>query len=261
MTSHPVPEPVEWVSEVDGCSIVTATWGDGPPEIVLLHDGLGSIVQWGEVPRRIAGETGATVMAYDRPGHGRSVPAPRGPWPTEWLRHNAVLLDGLLADHQVERPMLVGHSDGGSVALLYSSAYADRVRGVVSIAAHSFVEPICSGAIVDMRADSDRIVRGLGRAHAHPAELFEAWSGVWVSDDFRSWDIRPELSAISAPTVVAQGTEDAYATDAMVHDTVAAIGDDATAHFIANHGHLVHYEDPDPVVALAADHWRLCSGV
>ena len=71
-------------SELDG--ITTQTWGSGPPDIVMLHDGLGSITQWGDVPARIAADTGATVMAYDRPGHGRSEPVPDGPWPTEWLR-------------------------------------------------------------------------------------------------------------------------------------------------------------------------------
>ena len=234
--------------------INTQTWGDGAPEIVLLHDGLGSITQWGDVPERIAAETGATVMAYERPGHGTSEPIPNGPWPTEWLRDNAELLADVLAHHGAERPMLVGHSDGGSIALLYASMYP--VSGVASIAAHTFVEPICSGAIVEMRAKTAGIVWGLARHHAHPAELFEAWSGVWVSDEFQAWDIRPELSAITVPTIVAQGTNDEYATDVMVHDTVAAIGSNARALFFADRGHLVHYEDPDPVVALAVNLWK-----
>lgn len=236
--------------------IVTKTWGDGPPDIVMLHDGLGSIAQWGDVPERIASETGATVMAYDRPGHGRSEPVPDGPWPTEWLRHNAGLLDELLVSHDAQRPMLVGHSDGGSIALLHAAMPgAVAVSAVAAIAAHTFVEPICSDAIIDMRANSDRLVMGIGRNHLHPAELFEAWSGVWVSDDFQSWDVRSELSAITAPTVIAQGTNDEYATDAMVHDTVAAIGSNARAQFIAGRGHLVHYEDPDPIVELVVDLW------
>lgn len=234
--------------------IVTQTWGTGAPEIVLLHDGLGSVAQWGDVPERIADATGATVMAYDRPGHGRSEPVPDGPWPFDWLRDNAGVLGELLAHHGADRPMLVGHSDGGSIALLYAAMRP--VAAVASIAAHTFVEPICSGAIIEMRANTDRIVKGLGRHHAHPAELFEAWSGVWVSDEFQAWDIRPELSAITVPTVVAQGTNDEYATDAMVHDTVNAIGPNARAHFIADRGHLVHYEDPDPVVALAVNLWK-----
>ena len=233
--------------------LTTRSWGSGPPEIVLLHDGLGSIAQWNDVPERIAAETGATVMAYDRPGHGASDPVPDGPWPTQWLRHNTELLGDLLDG--TDRPMLVGHSDGGSIALLYAALWPDRVSAVLSIAAHSYVEPICSGAITRMRANSGGIVYGLGRHHAHPKELFEAWSGVWVSDDFQPWDIRPELCAISVPTVVAQGSNDEYATAAMVHDTVAAIGDNARAHFIADRGHLVHYEDPDPVVRLAVDLW------
>lgn len=256
MTSRHELVPVERVSEVAGSSITTATWGSGAPEIVLLHDGLGSIANWGDVPGRIAAETGTTVMAYDRPGHGASTPVPDGPWPTEWLRHNAASLGDLLAAHGAERPMLVGHSDGASIALLHAAARPDDVRGVLSIAAHTWVEPVCSAAIVEMREKAAGIVWGLARAHANPTELFEAWSGVWVSDDFQPWDVRPELSAIIAPTIVAQGTNDEYATDAMVHETVAAIGDIARAHFIDDRGHLVHYEDPDPVVALAVDLWN-----
>ncbi len=243
--------------------ITTQTWGSGAPEIVLLHDGLGSIAQWGGVPERIATETGATVMAYDRPGHGASEPVPNGPWPTEWLRHNAELLDDLLVHHAADKPMLVGHSDGGSIALLYAAMCGrpdgsdlSGVSAVASIAAHSFVEPICSGAIVGMRANTSGIVKGLGRHHVHPAELFEAWSGVWVSEEFQTWDIRAELSTIAVPAIVAQGSNDEYATEAMVHDTVAAIGASARAHFIPERGHLVHYEDPDPVVALAVDLWN-----
>ncbi len=237
-------------------NITTQTWGDGPVRIVLLHDGLGSIANWGDVPNRIAAETGVAVMAYDRPGHGASTPVPDGPWPTEWLRQNAELFGELLAHHRIERPVLVGHSDGASIALLYAAMRPDDVRGVLSIAAHTYVEPICSSAIVEMREKTAGIVWGLARSHEHPAELFEAWSGVWVSDDFQPWDIRSELASITAPTVVAQGTNDEYATDAMVHDTVAAIGANARPHFIDGRGHLVHYEDPDPIVDLAVGLWN-----
>lgn len=237
--------------------ITTEVWGTGSPGIVLLHDGLGSVAQWGDVPARIAADTGTSVLAYDRPGHGSSTPVPDGPWPTEWLRHNADVLNRLLDDRGIASPMLVGHSDGGSIALLHAATFPGRCSAVLAIAAHTFVEPICSGAISDMRANSAGIAYGLGRHHDHPAALFEAWSGVWVSDEFQRWDIRPELHAIDVPTVVAQGVNDEYATDAMVHDTVEAIGANARAEFIADRGHLVHYEDPDPVVALAVDLWRV----
>lgn len=217
----------------------------------MLHDGLGSIGQWRDVPARIAERTGQCVMAYDRPGHGASTPIPGGAWPTRWLHHEADRLVELLAVEGIERPLLVGHSDGGSIALIAAMNGLD-VAGVVSIAAHTWVEPICRESIIEMRADTDRFVEGLSKFHEHPAEVFEAWSGVWVSDEFGRWDIRPDLHTVTAPTVIAQGDADEYATLAMVTDTVTAIGDNSTAHVIPGARHIVHRHHADAVVDLVA---------
>ncbi|MFK8022410.1 MAG: alpha/beta fold hydrolase [Ilumatobacter sp.] len=240
--------------QVGEADLATATWGTpgAPPDIVMLHDGLGSIDQWRDVPERIAAITGLSVLAYERPGHGSSLPIPTGPWPTRWLHHEAERLDAVLEHVGAQRPLVVGHSDGGSIALIAAMNGVD-MSGLVSIAAHTWVEGVCRAAIVDMRAETTRFTFGLSRHHHHPAALFEAWSGVWVSREFGRWDIRPELHAITVPTVVAQGDHDEYATDAMVTDTVAAIGDNATAHFIAGGKHIVHHHDPDAVVDLVAD--------
>lgn len=233
------------------CELATATWGDAVPTIVMLHDGLGSISQWRDVPARIAEATGATVLAYDRPGHGSSTPVPIGPWPAQWLHHEAERLVDLLSTLGIDRPLLVGHSDGGSIALIAAMNGLDVV-GIVSIAAHTWVEQICRDSIVGMRADVDRFVAGLARHHDHPAAVFEAWSGVWVSEEFGRWDLRPDLHAIGVPTVIAQGDADEYATAAMVTDSVDAIGANARGVFIPGGRHIVHHHDPDAVVELVS---------
>lgn len=243
---------------IDEAQLVTATWGDGPAEIVLLHDGLGSIDQWQGIPAALAERTGRTVLAYDRPGHGRSTPVPEGPWPADWLHLEADRLDRFLATVDVADPIIVGHSDGGSIALLHAVAVGEQakeseLRGVLTLAAHSWVEPSCYDAIIGMRSQRERFVAGLARHHAAPAEIFEAWSGVWVSDGFRPWDIRPRLSSVGCPTLVAQGRLDEYAPDTHATDIAAAVGANASCRLLDGVGHLLHHQDPDLIVDLVAE--------
>jgi pimeloyl-ACP methyl ester carboxylesterase len=246
---------------VGDAELTIAFWGDGPAEIVLLHDGLGSIAQWRGVPAALAATTGRTVMAYDRPGHGQSTPIPSGPWPADWLHREADRLAGLLSGDAVavENPLLVGHSDGGSIALLYAAALGvgdhigQRIRGLLTLAAHSWVEQTCFDAIAGMRANPVQIVAGLARSNAKPAALFEAWSGVWVSDEFRRWDVRPLLSTIVAPTLVVQGRNDEYASDEHAVETAAAVGRNARWRLLDDVGHLLHHQDPDLVVDVVAE--------
>lgn len=234
---------------IEDAVLAAATWGDGPAEIVLAHDGLGSIGQWRDVPERVHDATGKTVQAYERAGHGTSTPVPAGPWPADWLHREAAVLAALLDDVAVERPLLVGHSDGGSIALL-AAASGIPCAGVLALAAHSWVEQVCVDAIAAMRVAPDRIIAGLGRHHEHPAALFEAWSGVWTSAAFRAWDIRPLLGSVDVPVTIAQGDADEYATPGHVAETVAAIGRNADGMLIPGLGHLLHHQDANLVIEL-----------
>jgi pimeloyl-ACP methyl ester carboxylesterase len=247
-----VIEPLVAVVAVGEATLATATWGEGQPEIVLLHDGLGSIAQWRSVPAGVAQRCGRTVLAYDRPGHGRSTPVPVGAWPTRWLHDEAERLALLLEVCGIDRPILVGHSDGGSIALIHA-ATTDATAGVVALAAHSWVEQITVDRIAALRARPEPVIAGLRDHHADPAAVFEAWSGVWTSDEFRRWDIRPQLAAVDVPVVVAQGDTDEYATDAQAIETAAAIGDNASCVLLPRLGHLLHHHDPDLVADVVAD--------
>ena len=236
------------------------TWGEGSPAIVLLHDGLGSVRQWRDTPKAIAERCGVAVLAYNRPGHGRSRPEPTGAWPTRWLHDQAQLLGLLIREWELQNPLLVGHSDGGSIALLFASGEGvgaplpnQRCRGVVALAAHSFVEPICGEAITTLRAEPEKMCAALTPFHRHPEAVFNAWSEVWLSDAFQQWDIRQQLSGIKAPTWVVQGDRDEYGSEAQLWTTSEAIGANSTPILLSGRGHLLHHEDPEVVIAVVAD--------
>jgi len=240
---------------LDGATLDTATWGSGRVPILLLHDGLGSIDQWRNLPADLAAAADATVIAYDRPGHGTSTPVPSGPWPADWMTEQADALLEFIDQLGGAPPLLVGHSDGGSIALLAAAKQPHAVCGVVALAAHSHVEEVCVDAISAMRAKSDRIVAGLGRFHADAAAVFEAWSGVWVSDQFRLWDIRERLASISAPTLIVQGTEDEYGTDNMATSTARSVGPaGCRCVLLQGVGHLLHHQAPAAVIELIVGH-------
>ena len=217
----------------------------------MLHDGLGSIAQWRSVPADLARRTGRPVLAYDRAGHGRSTPTPTGAWPADWLHREAVVLADLIDAVGASDPVLVGHSDGGSIAAIHAATTPSHTR-LALLAAHSWVEPITVDEIARLRARPDGVVRRLRRYHAAADALFEAWSGVWTGDEFAAWDIRPRLGAISAPTLVVQGARDEYATDRHAVETAAAIGANAECRLLPGLGHLLHHEAPEQVGELLA---------
>ncbi|MGF1597129.1 MAG: alpha/beta fold hydrolase [Acidimicrobiales bacterium] len=245
-------EPVSETVELGDASIATTRWGHDAPSIVMLHDGLGSAAQWRGVPAAIAKRTGRTVLAYDRPGHGGSTPTPTGPWPDDWLVEQAELLGALLAHFGTERPVLVGHSDGGTIALIRATTDAS-IAGIVAIAAHTFVERVAIDFIRELRTDPAPVIAGLARHHAEPVALWEAWSGAWTSDRLAGFDIRPQLGSIDVPVLVVQGDGDEYATMAQLTDTAAAIGDNAMPKLLPDTRHLPHHTTPDVVVELVHD--------
>jgi pimeloyl-ACP methyl ester carboxylesterase len=188
---------------------------DAAPTIVMLHEGLGSIGLWGAFPDKIAAATGAGVFVYSRAGYGQSAPGklPRG---TTFMHEEACdVLPRVLDAIGFQRGLLLGHSDGASIATIYGGSVQDhRVRGLVLIAPHFFIEDMGLAEIERARAafDAGPLREKLKRWHADVDCAFRSWSEPWLHPDFRKWDITEALGYIRVPILIVQGEGDQYGT-------------------------------------------------
>lgn len=187
----------------------------GKPDLVFLHEGLGSIRQWRDFPAKIAAASGRRALVYDRYGYGQS-DILREARRTIRFMHDEGLsaLPELLKNLEIVNPVLIGHSDGASIALIHAGA-GHAVSGVVAMAPHVFIEPICLSAIENAKQDfaSTELPQRLGRYHRDVKKTFYGWADVWTEGNFKSWDIRTEyLANIRAPVLAIQGEQDEYGT-------------------------------------------------
>lgn len=195
------------------------------PLIVFLHEGLGSVAQWRDFPRRLCDAVQARGLVYSRPGYGRSTPrAAAERWGRDYLHQQAhAVLPALLAalgiDARAEPPWLFGHSDGGSIALLYAARFPEAVAGAVVMAPHYSVEAVGLAGIVRAREawTSGRLREQLARVHDDPASAFWGWFDAWLDPAFRDWSIEAELAAIRCPLLALQGVDDEYGTLEQIH--------------------------------------------
>lgn len=219
-------------------------------DLVLLHEGLGSLSLWRDFPEQLAAATGRRVWAWSRQGYGASGcdPRPRTP---DYLEIEARdWLPATLKALCIERPVLVGHSDGGSIALLHGILFPGAQAGLVAIAPHSWVEEeslagirIAGQSWRDSMGKSGGFQARLARHHGDADRVFADWHDTWLSPPFRDWDIRERLSAIDCPTLAVQGRQDEYATLEQIHvvrDRVSG----AQAAVIEDCGHSPHREQP-----------------
>jgi len=225
----------------------------GRVPLVLLHEGLGSISAWGSFPQALAEASGRRVLAYDRAGYGRSRPKP-GPWPAEFMHHEAVELASVMASEGVERAVLVGHSDGATISLLYPSQVGGsgaEVVGIVSLSAHVLVEDLNVAAITDLRNTYHQgLAEALARHHDDADTAFDLWSDVWVSDRFRPWTIDAELASVTCPVLAAQGQADGYGTMLQLERLAAAVAGPVETARLADVDHWPHKEARAKVLAL-----------
>jgi pimeloyl-ACP methyl ester carboxylesterase len=187
------------------------------PELVFLHEGLGSVSHWKDFPARVATATGCPVTVYSRYGNGNSdlLAEPR---PVTYMHDEALhSLPVLLRQLRIENPILIGHSDGGSIALIYSAAY-NHVRGLVLLAPHVFVEDLSVASIAEAKTkfETTNLPEKLARHHRDAARTFWGWNHIWLHPDFRRWNIEEYLSKIACPILAIQGRDDQYGTMAQV---------------------------------------------
>jgi len=187
------------------------------PELVFLHEGLGSVSHWRDFPGRVAAATRCPITVYSRYGSGQS-DVLQGARNVCYMHDEALaVLPDLLRQLGIENPILIGHSDGASIAIIYAGAH-NRGRGLVLLAPHVFVEDlsICSIAAAKLTFETTNLPMLLARHHRDAARTFWGWNDIWLHPDFRSWNIEEYLPRINCPTFVIQGLEDQYGTMAQV---------------------------------------------
>lgn len=211
--------------QVNGHELYVETHGPaGAPAVVLLHHGLGSVRAWqAQIPA--LAEAGFYTVAYDRWGYGRS--GQREEFSIPFFNEDLDDLDDMLDQLGLERASLVGHSDGGTIALSYAARRPERVQSLVTVAAHIYVEPKMDTGIQRLRIgyeNGSSFQQAFARVHGIKADMvFRAWYEGWRKPDSLHWDIRPLLRQIESPTLVIQGMEDEYATPQHAQDIAGAI--------------------------------------
>ena len=202
---------------VDGrCIEYAAIPGDAGAAgtLVFLHEGLGSVALWRDFPRKVATRLHAPAVVYSRFGYGASdgLTGKRTP---RFMHDEALgVLPALLDQLGIEQPILIGHSDGASIALIHSAASGRPVRGLVCLAPHVFVEPVCVESIAKIRQsyfDTD-LKQRLAKYHARVDDAFLGWADIWLEPEFLSWSIEDLLGRIDRPLLLIQGEDDEYGT-------------------------------------------------
>ena len=181
--------------------------------IVLLHEGLGSVSRWRDFPAVLADETHRAVFAFSRLGHGQSDP-PAKPHSTRFMHEEAWLLPSILATAGIARTIVLGHSDGGSIALMFAANHPERVDCLVLEAPHVFVEDLSIASIeqTTRRYHEGDLRSRLLRHHKHVDVAFHGWSDVWLDPAFRHWNIEEYLPRVTCPILLIQGIDDEYGT-------------------------------------------------
>lgn len=238
------------VIAVAGHNLAYEWAGEGERVLVFLHEGLGSIPQWRDFPEQVARATGGRALVYDRYGYGQSEVLAEERVGLDFMHREALeVLPALLAALGVVNPVLVGHSDGASIALIHAGA-GNAVRGVVAMAPHVFVEDISVRSIADAaRAfETTDLPQRLGKYHRDPRRTFYLWNDAWLDPAFRKWNIEASLSGIRCPLLAIQGEADQYGTMAQVEAIARQAGGRCEVLKLPDCGHSPHKDQPGKVL-------------
>lgn len=243
---RPVRIEYQWVGSDD----------DKAPVLVFLHEGLGSVAMWRDFPARLCEAAGVRGLVYSRPGYGKSTPRAAGEkWQPDFMHRQArevlpALLDALRVDRG--RLWLLGHSDGGSIALLYAAMHPQALRGAIVMAPHILVEDVSITSIAQAReayANTDLRQR-LARYHDDVDSAFRGWNDIWLAPAFRDWSIESELATIRCPLLAVQGLDDEYGTLEQVRGIARRVPGTELLELPAC-GHSPHRDQPEAVIAAA----------
>ena len=247
---------------VDGRNIEAAWHGpppDAAPSLVLLHEGLGCVEMWRDFPAELARRTGYGVLAYSRRGYGKSDPLPL-PRPVRYMHDEALaVLPAVLDQARIQKTVLVGHSDGASIATIYAGSRQDfRVRGLALLAPHFFVEEVSIRSIAAAKTayETGALRERLARYHAHVDVAFEGWNGAWLNPEFRDWRLEDELAHVRVPMLIVQGEDDEYGTAAQLELARSATYCPVETLLLADCRHAPQFDQPEATLAAIAEFAR-----
>jgi len=250
--------PKDLALDINGHRIEAKWWGPGPneaPTIVMLHEGLGCVALWRDTPAKLADLTGCGVLAYSRPGYGASSPVTLPPPPPYMHDEAPKNLGPLLDAAHITRAILLGHSDGASIATIYAGGVQDfRLRGAALIAGHYFVEDISITSIQAAKTayETTNLREKLARYHNDVDNAFWGWNGAWLDPEFRNWRIDDYIPTIRIPIHLIQGSADEYGTLAQfdLFKSEAYCPVESTIIEGAGHSpHLTHAAETLPAIA------------
>lgn len=244
---------------VNGATLEYACYGPRPdqaPTFILLHEGLGCTALWRDFPKRLADQTGLGVLVYSRQGYGQSDPAEL-PRPLDFMTREAVdVLPRILDQAGIGQAILVGHSDGASIAAIYCGSVLDhRVRGLVLMAPHFFTESVGLHQIEQAKVafETGDLKNKLAKYHRNPENAFCGWVDTWLNPDFKSWDIADVIDYFRIPVLAIQGRDDQYGTLAQIDEIVDRAYAPVDTVILEDCKHTPQQDKPEEVLAAVAD--------
>lgn len=232
----------------------------GAPLIVFLHEGLGSLAMWRDFPQRLCDAVGARGLVYSRPGYGRSTPRdPEEFWNLDFMHRQAhevlpAFLAALGIDPGSDRLWLFGHSDGGSIALLYASRFPAALQGAIVLAPHILVEDLSVTSIEKARVayETTELRQRLAKYHDDVDSAFWGWNRIWLHPPFRQWSIEEEIRTIACPLLAVQGLDDEYGTLEQIRGIAQRVPQTRLLE-LPDCGHSPHRDQPDALIRAVAD--------
>lgn len=221
------------------------------PTIIFLHDSLGCIELWRNFPEKIGELTKCNILVYDRQGYGKSCPFTYAKRDNYYMEQEADLLPELLDYWNIDKAILFGHSDGGSIALITAGKYPERVLGMITEGAHIFVEDVTINGIekVIQHYKTTDLKTKLGKYHGNKTdEMFWAWASTWTTDEFRKWNIENFLPKIQCRSLVIQGEQDEYGTLNQVDKITTQTSGESIQLVIPKVKHTPHKEVPELIL-------------
>ncbi|MCX7257594.1 MAG: alpha/beta hydrolase [Polaromonas sp.] len=227
----------------------------GAPLIVFLHEGLGSLSMWRDFPQRLCAAAGCRGLVYSRPGYGSSTPrAAAEAWDLDFMHRQAqqvlpAFLQAVGVDAATDPLWLLGHSDGGSIALLYAASFPQQLSGAIVLAPHILVEDLSVSSIAKTRTAylTTDLRQRLARHHDDPDSAFWGWNDIWLRPDFKHWSIEEEIAAIACPLLAVQGLDDEYGTLEQIRGIARRLAQTRLLE-LPDCGHSPHRDQPERLI-------------